>query len=127
MSDKPDKPDDQLEDMDEELARLRGEADKVDIYKHRRRYRLFKAILLGASLAGLTSLIITMVDSGRNPCERVRKYFCDQDPKGLQCKSYEGIVDESVHDSSAQMRSHIRAQCESKIQRLKEDEGVEVK
>jgi hypothetical protein len=127
MSDKPDKPEEPLEDMDDELARARRDADKVDVYRYRRRFRLFKAILLGAALAGLTSLVITMVDSGRNPCERVKAYFCAKDPAGVQCKSYEGIVDESVHDSSAQMRSHIRAQCESKIQRLKEDEGVEIK
>lgn len=127
MSDKQDDKPEYLEDMDEELARARKDADKIDVYKYRRRFRLFKAILLGAALAGLTSLILTMIDSGKNPCERVRKYYCDKDPKGLQCKSYEGIVDESVHDSSAQMRSHIRSQCESKIERLKADEGVELK
>src|SRR4051812_29933785 len=112
--------DDKLEDMDEELARAGGRkgggdgggGDDVDIYKHRRRYRLFKAVLLGAALAGLTSLIIAMIDGGKNPCERVRNYFCAKDRAGLQCKSYEGIVDESVHDSSPEMRSQIRAQCE---------------
>lgn len=131
--------DDKLEDMDEELARAgggkRGKGvkdgasgdDDVDVYKYRRRYRLFKAVLLGAALAGLTSLILAMVDGGKNPCERVRTYFCKKDPAGLQCKSYDGVVDESVHDSSPQMRSHIRAQCEAKIERLKSDEGVEVK
>jgi hypothetical protein len=116
-----------LEDMDEELARARREADGVDIYKYRRRFRLFKAILLGAALAGLTALIMAMLDGKRNPCERVRDYLCKKDPAGLQCKSYDAIVDESVHDSSAEMRSNVRAQCESKIARLKEDEGVEVK
>ena len=50
-----------------------------------------------------------------------------EDPAGLQCRSYDGIVEESEHDSSPQMRSNIRAQCEAKIERLKADEGVEVK
>jgi hypothetical protein len=118
---------DKLEDMDEELAKARRDADGVDIYKHRRRYRLFKAILLGAALAGLTSLIMVMIDSKKNPCETVRDYLCKKDPAGLQCKSYESIVDESVHEASAEMRSHIRAQCLSKIERLKEDEGIELK
>jgi hypothetical protein len=113
--------------MDEELARIRREADGVDIYKHRRRFRLFKAILLGASLAGLTALIMAMIDGQKNPCERVRDYLCHKDPAGLQCKSYAGIVDESVYESSPAMRSQIRAQCESKIERLKSEEGVEVK
>jgi len=119
---------DKLEDMDDELAKARrakDEADGVDIYKYRRRFRLFKAILLGAALAGLTSLIMAMLDGKRNPCERVRDYLCKKDPAGLQCKSYDGIVDESVHEAP-EMRSHIRAQCMSKIERLKEDEGVTV-
>jgi hypothetical protein len=115
--------------MDEELAKARRakeEADGVDIYRYRRRFRLFKAVLLGAALAGLVSLIMAMLDGKRNPCERVRDYLCKKDPAGLQCKSYDSIVDESVHESSAEMRSHIRAQCESKIERLKEDENVTV-
>jgi hypothetical protein len=118
--------DDKLEDMDEELARARKEAGEVDVYKYRRRFRLLKAILLGAALAGLTSLILAMVDAQKNPCERVRNYLCKQDPAGLQCKSYEGILDDSVNDKSAEMRSNIRAQCQTKLERLKE-EGVEVK
>jgi hypothetical protein len=115
--------------MDEELAKARrtkADADGVDIYKYRRRFRLFKAILLGAALAGLTSLIMAMLDGKRNPCERVRDYECKKDPAGLQCTSYESIVDESVHDSSAQMRSQIRSQCQSKIERLNEEEGIKV-
>ena len=120
---------DKLEDMDDELAKARrakDEADGVDIYKYRRRFRLFKAILLGAALAGLTSLIMAMLDGKRNPCERVRYYLCKKDPAGLQCRSYDSIVDESVHESSAEMRSQIRAQCQSKIERLNEEEGVKV-
>jgi hypothetical protein len=118
--------DDKLEDMDAEMARLRGEADKVDIYKHRRRYRAFKAILLGAALAGLTSLVLAMVDGQKNPCERVRNYLCKQDPKGLQCRSYEDLLEDSKHDPSPAMRSNLRAQCQTKVERLKE-EGIEVK
>jgi hypothetical protein len=116
-----------LEDMDEELARARREADKIDIYKYRRRFRRVWAILLGAALAGLVSLIMAMIDGKKNPCERVRDYLCGKDPAGFQCKTYKDIVDESVHDSSAEMRSQIRAQCQSKIERLKEDENIEVK
>jgi hypothetical protein len=116
-----------LEDMDEELNRLRRDADGVDVYKYRRRFRLLKAILLGASLAGLTALILAMVDGQKNPCERVRAYLCKTDPAGIQCKSYEAIVDESLHESSPEMRSQVRAQCQSKIERLKTEDGVEIK
>ncbi|HVU51327.1 MAG TPA: hypothetical protein VHL80_11605 [Polyangia bacterium] len=118
---------DKLDDMDEELAKARqADADGVDIYKYRRRFRLLKAVLLGAALAGLVSIIMAMIDGKRNPCERVRDYQCKRDPAGLQCKSYQGIVDDSVNDPSGQMRSQLRAQCQSKIERLKEDEGVTV-
>lgn len=125
-----------LDDMDEELARARRKAghagkvdsgDDVDIYKYRRRHRWFKAVLLGASLAGLTWLIMAMVDGRANPCEKVRDYLCKRAPAGLPCRSYADIVDESVHDSSADMRSNIRAQCVSKIERLKAEDGVELK
>ncbi|MES1209811.1 MAG: hypothetical protein ABUS79_28075, partial [Pseudomonadota bacterium] len=61
------------------------------------------------------------------PCEKVRKYFCHKDPAGVQCKSYEGILDESLHDDTPAMRSNIKAQCQSKIDRLKEDDGIDVK
>jgi hypothetical protein len=113
--------------MDDDPGRIQRDADKVDVYKYRRRFRWLKAILLGAALAGLVSLILAMVDGQKNPCERVRSYLCKTDPAGLQCKSYAGIVDESVHDSAPEMRSQIRAQCLSKIERLKSEEGVEVK
>jgi gas vesicle protein len=115
--------------MDDELAKARqvkDEADGVDIYRYRRRFRLFKAILLGAALAGLTSLIMAMVDGKRNPCERVRDYLCKKDAASMQCKSYEGIVDDSVHEAAAEMRQQLRAQCQSKIERLKEEENVTV-
>lgn len=118
--------DDKLEDMDEELARARGEADQVDVYKYRRRFRLFKAILLGAALAGLTSLVMAMIDGQKNPCLVVRNYLCKSDPNGLNCKSYEGLLEDSKHDPSAEMRSNLKAQCQTKLERLKE-EGVELK
>ena len=124
-----DKPDDAetLGDMDEELAKVRRDADGVDIYKYRRRFRFLKAVGLGALLAGLVSLIMAMVDGKTNPCERVRDYVCKKDPAGFQCKSYAGIVDDSIHEPAAEMRSQIRAQCLSKIERLKEDEGITIK
>ena len=118
---------DKLEDMDDELDRIRREADGVDIYKHRRRFRLFKAILLGAALAGLTSLIMAMVDGKKNPCELVQKYLCQKDPASLPCKSYASIVDDSAHDPSHEMRSTLRQQCQSKIESLKEEDGVDLK
>lgn len=116
-----------LEDLDDELARVHREAEQVDVYKYRRRYRLLKAILLGASLAGLTALIMAMVDGRKNACESVRTYLCKKAPAGLPCKSYEAIVDESKHDSSAEMRSNVLEQCEQKIARLKEEDGVDLK
>jgi hypothetical protein len=116
-----------MDETPEEMEQIRREADEIDVYKYRRRFRALRAVGLGALMAGLVGLVLWMVDSRRNPCERVRDYLCHQDPNGFQCKSYNGILDESLHDEGSEMRSTIRAQCQSKIDRLKEDDGIQVK
>jgi hypothetical protein len=70
--------------------------------------------------------VLVMLDSRRNPCERVRDHLCAGDPQGLACQSYKGIWQESVEDGSAAMRGSIRAQCQSKIERLKAEDGITV-
>lgn len=116
-----------MDETPEELEQIRREAEQIDVYKYQRRFRALKAVGLGAFLAGLVGMILWMVDSRKNPCEQVRDYFCRQDAKGLQCRSYQEILDESLNDSSAEMRSNIKAQCQSKIERMKEEDGIEVK
>jgi hypothetical protein len=116
-----------MDETPEELEAIRNEADAIDVHQYRKRFRFLGALLLGAAMAGLVALIMWMLDSKRNPCERVRDHFCKQDPAGLQCKSYAGVLDESMHDDSGQMRANIKAQCLSKIERMKEEDGVEVK
>jgi len=116
-----------MDETPEELEAIRREADGIDVHQYRKRFRFLGALALGAAMAGLVALILWMLDSKRNPCERVRDHFCKQDPAGLACKSYGGILDESLHDDSGQMRANIKAQCQSKIDRLKEEDGVEVK
>jgi hypothetical protein len=37
------------------------------------------------------------------------------------------VLDESIHDSSATMRAQIRSDCAAKIERIKEDDGVDLK
>ena len=116
-----------MDETPEELEQIRREADEIDVHHYRRRFRFLGAIALGAAMAGLVALIMWMLDAKRNPCERVRDHFCKQDPASITCKSYNGILDESLHDESSQMRANIKAQCLSKIERLKEDDGVTVK
>ncbi len=116
-----------MDETPEEMEEIRREADRIDVYRYRKRFRLLGAIALGASMAGLTWLVMAMVDGRRNPCERVKDHFCKQDPAGLQCKSYTGILDESLTDESKAMRANIKSQCQSKIDRMKEEDGVEVK
>ena len=116
-----------MDETPEELEQIRREAEQIDVYKYRRRFRALKAVGVGAFMAGVVWVALWMFDSRRNPCERVRDHFCLQDPKGAPCKTYQGIWDESIHDDSAEMRGNIRAQCQSKIDRLKEEDGVTVK
>jgi hypothetical protein len=116
-----------MDETPEELEEIRREAEKIDVYRYRKRFRALAAIALGAAMAGLVWLVMTMLDSRRNPCERVRDHFCKQDPNGLQCKSYTGILEESLTDDSKEMRANIKAQCLSKIERLKDEDGIDVK
>ena len=116
-----------MDETPEELEQIRREAEQIDVHHYRKRFRFLGAIALGAAMAGLVALVMWMVDSKKNPCERVRDHFCKQDPASIACKSYNGILDESLHDESSQMRANIKAHCLSKIERLKEEDGVTVK
>jgi hypothetical protein len=116
-----------MDETPEELEQIRREAEEIDVHHYRKRFRFLGAIALGAAMAGLVALIMWMLDAKRNPCERVRDHFCKQDPASIACKSYNGILDESLHDESSQMRANIKAQCLSKIERLKEDDNITVK
>jgi len=116
-----------MDETPEEMEQIRREASEIDVHHYRRRFRFLGAIALGAAMAGLVALIMWMVDSKRNPCERVRDHFCKQDPASIACKTYGGVLDESLHDENPQMRSNIMAQCLSKIERLKEEDGITVK
>ena len=116
-----------MDETPEELEQIRREADQIDVHQYKKRFRAMAAVGLGSLAAGAVWLGLIMFDSRRNPCERVRNHFCKQEPAGLQCKSYAEILDESLHDESAGMRANIKAQCQSKIDRLKEDDGIDVK
>src|SRR5262245_17016305 len=116
-----------MDETPEQLEQIRRDAAAIDVHHYRKRFRFLAAIALGAAMAGLVGLILWMLDSRRNPCERVRDHFCKQDPASVACKSYTSILDESLHDENPDMRANIKAQCQSKIERLKEDDGVTVK
>ena len=119
------------DDIDEQLSKLGKQPeqpdDDADIYKYRRRFRVLKAVGLGAALAGLTWLVMAMVDGTTNPCQRVYDYYCKKDPAGLPCKTYASVLDESEHDTSADMRSNVRSQCQSRIERFKSEDGIDLK
>ena len=114
--------------LDEELERFRRQSEKsFEPLKQRRRNRMMSAIALGALGAGLVYVVLNAIDQARNPCQRVRDHFCATAPQSLDCKSYESILQESTEDPSAMARSAIRQQCETRITRLKEDQGIKVR
>jgi hypothetical protein len=115
-----------MDETPEELEQIRREAEQIDPYQYRRRGRLMAAVALGALGAGLFWGVLALLDSRRNPCERLRNHLC-QNPGTTDCHLYDGIFKESVEDPSPQMRSVVRAQCETKIRRLKEENGVDLK
>jgi hypothetical protein len=115
-----------MDESPEEMEQIRREADAIDVHQYRKRLRVLKAIGLGAALAGLTWLALIMFDSRRNPCERVRDHFCKADAASPQCQSYQVVLRESI-DEGPTMRANIRAQCQTKIETLQQDEGVRVR
>jgi hypothetical protein len=117
-----------MDETPEELEQLRAEADAIDVHQYQRRFRALKAIGIGAAAAGLVWLVLIMLDSQRNPCERVRDHLCRKDGKtGIECRMYEGILKESVEEENQSMRQSIRAQCQKKIERLKDEDGITVR
>jgi hypothetical protein len=115
-----------MDETPEELEQIRREAAQIDVNRYRKRNRAMLAIAVGALGAALVAVVIEAFDSARNPCERVRRYACARDPKGLECASYGSLVRESMDDPSRQMRGYIRSQCLTKIERMKDDDGVVV-
>jgi hypothetical protein len=149
-----------MDETPEELEQIRREAEDIDVHQYQKRFRALKAIGLGAALAGLVWLVMIMLDSRRNPCERLRDYVCHQSTASagsgakppsssspaarstapvppasapadapsppLDCAMYQAIFKESVEDDNPQMRQSIRAQCVTKIDRLKAEDGVTV-
>ena len=115
-----------MDETPEELEQIRREADQIDIHHYRRRFRTLKAILLGAALAGLTWLGMILVDSQRNPCQRVRNYFCKTEPAGVDCRNYDEVLRESQEEGPT-MRANIRAHCQAKIDSLREEQGIKVR
>jgi len=116
----------ELEDLDKDLSVLKQEADNIDPYRYQKRRRMIYAILTGAGLAGLSFLALEMVKQTRNPCERVVNYFCAQDKASLNCQTYLSVFDESEHDTSPAMRGELRAQCDTKIKRMLEEEQIKI-
>lgn len=116
-----------MDETPEELEQIRREADAIDPYQYRRRRRLMAAVALGALGAGLVWGALELVDRRRNPCERVRDHYCRAAAASVNCASYTEIFKESVDDPSPKMRSLIRSQCETKIERLRADQGIKVR
>jgi len=115
-----------MDETPEELEAIRREAERIDPNKYRRRYRALMTLVVAVFFAAALWVAIHMADAGRNPCERVRDYYCKKAGDPAKCDSYHTIYKESVEDESPKMRGVIRDQCVIKINRLKEEDGVTV-
>src|ERR1051325_11986933 len=92
---------------DDEQRRIQREADAIDVHRYQKRFRAMKAIGLGAAGAGLVWLVLLLIDSKRNPCERVRDHFCrsqSANKASVDCRMYTEITKESEQDGSPTMR-----------------------
>jgi len=114
-----------MDETPEELEQIRREAAEIDRYRRHRRWLI--SVLIFAAGAGVCWLAITMAVAGRNPCERVRDHYCRYAVDPGKCASYQEVFHESVQDQSPAMRSTIRDQCLTKINHLKDDDGVSVR
>jgi hypothetical protein len=115
-----------MDETPEELEQIWREAESIDLHKYRRRSRLIVGVLAVAFCTAVSWVAIKMAVASRNPCERVRDYFCLKAPDPMKCDSYQLIYKESVEDQSSKMRGVIRDQCLTKINRLKEEDGIVV-
>jgi hypothetical protein len=115
-----------MDETPEELDQIRREAETIDPRKYRRRYRLTMAVLAVAFCTAVLWVAVRMAVASRNPCERVRDYFCKKALDVTKCNSYQGVFKESVEDQSPKMRGVIRDQCLTKINRMKEEDGITV-
>jgi hypothetical protein len=115
-----------MDETPEELAQIVRDAERIDVNKYRRRYRLTVGVLIVGFCIATTWVAVRLARESRNPCERVRDYYCRKAPDRLKCDSYQGVLKESVEDSSPRMRSLIRDQCLTKITRLHEEDGIAI-
>jgi hypothetical protein len=118
---------DGMDESPEEMEQIRREAAVIDPYQYRRRRRIMAAIAVGALGAGLVWGVLELVDRRRNPCQRMRDHVCEQGPTTPECVNQTTIFKESVEDSSSRMRSLIRMQCLTKINRLAAEQGIKVR
>ena len=116
-----------MDETPEELEQIRRDAEQIDVHRTGGGFASSPRSRWAPRWPAWCALIMWMVDSKRNPCERVRDHFCKPDPASVACKSYTSILDESLHDESSEMRANIKAQCLSKIERLKDEDGITVK
>jgi hypothetical protein len=115
-----------MDETPEELAQICREAAAIDPQKYRKRYRLIMTVLAVAFCSGVIWVAVHMAVASRNPCERVRDYFCKKALDVAKCNSYQSVYKESVEDQSPKMRGVIRDQCLTKINRMKEEDGITV-
>jgi len=81
-----------MDESPEELEQIRREAETIDPHKYRRRRRITSLAVAVAFCTAVTWVAVRMAVASRNPCERVRDYFCKKHLVDIEkCNSYQSV------------------------------------
>ena len=117
-----------MDETPEELEQIRREADQIDVHQYRKRFRAAgRGRRSAPRWPGLVWLVMSWSTAGATRASACATTSASRIPPACRARPTPGILDESLHDESPQMRANIKAQCQSKIDRLKEEDGITVK
>ena len=116
-----------MDETPEELEQIRREADQIDVHQYKKRFRALAAIGLGSLAAGAVWLVLVMIDSRRTPASGCATTSATRTPPACSARPTRASSTSRCTTTAPPCAPTSSAQCQSKIDRLKEEDGVEVK